>query len=156
MPQNRTRSSSGTSGSSASSRTRWLKSSQESSRLKKRAGSSMAPSYCGACGGLRGKSVNRPLGGDALRGVAVGAAVEEVEDDSLPQAPLADLQRLPEQVGDLLEQEDSRRQDADPGRVELEAAADLDRRVAGEDADAALQCLVLEHGADQPPQPGGG
>ena len=46
-------------------------------------------------------------------------------------------------------------EDADAARVELEAARDLGGRVAAEDADAALERLVLEHGADQAAQRGG-
>ena len=40
-------------------------------------------------------------------------------------------------------------------RVELEAAGDLGGGIAAEDADPALQGLVLEHGADQAAQRGG-
>ena len=43
-------------------------------------------------------------------------------------------------------------EDADPFGVELEAADDLGRGVAAEDADPPLQGLVLEHGADQAPK----
>src|SRR5882757_1397037 len=52
------------------------------------------------------------LRGEALGGATVGAAVEEVEDDPLAEAALADLQRLAEQLGDLLEQEDAGGEDA--------------------------------------------
>src|SRR5829696_8465113 len=95
------------------------------------------------------------LSRDALGG-AVDTAVEEVEDDSLARAALADLQGLAKQVGELLQEQDPGGKDADPGGVELEAAADVSRRVAGEDADAALQRLVLEHGADEAAQRSGG
>src|SRR5436190_3430577 len=86
---------------------------------------------------------------------AVCGAVQEVEDDALSEAALADLQRLAEKLGELLEQEDAAGQDANPARVELEALRDLGDRVACEDPDRPLQGLVLEHRADQRAQRGG-
>ena len=86
---------------------------------------------------------------------AVDAAVQHVEDDALAQAALADLQWLTEQLGDLLQQQHAGGEDADSFGVELEATGDVGGRVAAEDADAALQGLVLEHGADQAAQRGG-
>src|SRR4051794_5503666 len=49
--------------------------------------------------------VKSGLRGDALGRGAVRISVEEVEDDALAQAPLADLQGLAEQLRDLLEQQ---------------------------------------------------
>src|SRR6201996_1486328 len=97
-------------------------------------------------GELRGEA----LGGDA----GAGAAGEEIEDDALAEAALADLEGLAEQLGGLLEEEDAGGEDADAAGVELEASGDVPGRFGREDADAALQRLVLEHRADEAAQAG--
>ena len=106
-------------------------------KLKDTAGPCRRPSCATASGrGTRPPRELRTAKPRALAGRAVGAvAVEEVEDDPLAEAALADLQGLAEQLGDLLQEEDAGGEDADPARVELEASGDVGGRVAGEDAD---------------------
>ena len=48
----------------------------------------------------------------------------------LAQAALADLEGLTQQLRELLQQEDARRQDADPARIELEPLGDVRDRIA--------------------------
>src|SRR4051812_7300241 len=90
-------------------------------------------------------------GGGRAVAVAVGLRflVQLVEDHTLPQTALADLQRLAEKLTDLFEDEHAGGENLDPARVEFEALGDLGGRIAGEHADAALERLVLEHGADE-------
>src|SRR4051794_11774495 len=86
---------------------------------------------------------------------SVVVPVQQGQDDPLAQAALADLQRLAEHLGELLEQQDARGQQSHPPGVELEALGDLGDLVAREDSHRALESLILEHGADQRSQGGG-
>src|SRR5439155_9246424 len=98
--------------------------------------------------------LTKPYLGCELLVRSVLLAVQQRQDDPLAQPALADLQGLAEQLREALQQQDTGRQQLDPPRVELEALGDLVDLVAGEDADGALEGLVLEHGADQRPQRG--
>src|SRR6202000_2053988 len=94
------------------------------------------------------KEPRKRLGREALGAAAVGGPVEEVQDDALAEAALADLEGLAEELGDLLQEQDAGGEDADATGVELEAPGDVGGGFGGEDADRALQGLVLEHRAD--------
>ena len=80
---------------------------------------------------------------------AVYVPVEQGEDDPLPQAALADLQRLPEHLGRTARAAARRPGAASRGVSELEPLGDLVDLVAGEHPHRPLECLVLEYGADQ-------
>src|SRR2546430_17633329 len=97
-----------------------------------------------------------PEGGAFLRGQdargAVRCAVQQVQDDALAEPALADLERLSEELRQLLEQQHARGQDANAARIELEALRDLEDGVARQDPDRPLQGLVLERRADEGPE----
>ena len=82
-------------------------------------------------------------------GAPLLAPFRSVEDDALAQAALADLKRLAEQLGELLQQQHAGGEDAHPPGIELEALGDVVDRVAGEHPDRPLERLVLEHRADE-------
>ena len=82
--------------------------------------------------------------------------LHQLEQEALTQTTTGDAERKLEQVRDRLEDQDSGREQPHALRVELEALGHLRDGVVREHADAALERLVLQLGAQQPAQRGGG
>src|SRR5918996_3397739 len=136
MARNFTRSRSGVASSSASSSTRSLNWSQESSRFVKSSGESSV--------GASGAAVTASIA--LTNGAASGKlpAFHQLEQDSLPQSSAGNPQRQLQHVRERLEHEDAGRQQAHALRVELEAPGHLRDGRQGEHANPAPQRLVRQ------------
>src|SRR3954451_22465007 len=141
IARNFTRSSSGTSGSSASCSTRSLKSIHDSSRLKYNPGSLRF----GAAIGSGSTSVT----------VSRSSHPGELKQHALSQAAAADLQRAVERAACGLEREQPRGHQPHALGVELEARRHVRSRTGGQQRQRTREAVVVQDLADEPAQRGG-
>src|SRR4051794_7383882 len=141
IARNFTRSSSGTSGSSASCSTRSLKSIHDSSRLKYNPGSLRF----GAAIGSGSTSVT----------VSRSSHPGELKQHALAQAAAPDLQRAVQRAPCGLEREQPRGHEPHALGIKLEARRHVHSRTAGQQRQRMREAVVVQDLADEPAQRGG-
>src|SRR5215207_172958 len=113
-----------------------------------------------ACGGPEGGAHRAPAArraeADRRRRLGKTPALHQLQENPLAEPAAGDPQWQAEQVRDRFEYQDAGGQQAHALGVELEALGHLGDRRGREHADPALERLVLELGAHQPAQRGGG